>query len=119
MAWIWRRCRIRRDSTVAVGAVASSSAPIGCGKDDAALLILSPGDGNLPQIYVGKPLGLVSFGTRIRLPAEVAVVLDWQGKSAEMQLDGAPAGTLPCKTPYNYCLTMPASGMLPLDGRTK
>src|SRR6185437_5994285 len=68
------------------------------------------------KIYVVKPLGLVSFGTPIRLLARVAVVLDWQRESAQEAASGRlPRRFLP-KVPYNYCLATPALDMLPPIG---
>src|SRR6185312_7309186 len=51
------------------------------------------------KIYVVKPLGLVSFGTRIRLLAGVAVALDRQGESAGNCRMRAAREALPWRKP--------------------
>jgi hypothetical protein len=69
---------------------------------------------------VVKPLGLVSFGTRIRLLVGVAVVLDWQEESAGNGGVRAASERFFPKAPYNYCLAKPALDMLrPTGGKVK
>src|ERR1700757_3580845 len=104
MAWTWRRCLVRRDSIPAVGLgpTPSSSAAIGFRKGDAVVPIISPVWCSAARIYVVKPLGLVSFGTRIRQPAGRAVALDRQRKLAgeRNRCGGTLAGSL--EPPYKY-----------------
>jgi hypothetical protein len=61
---------------------------------------------------VVKPLGLVSFGTRIRLLASVVVVLDWQGESARIGGVQVTREALLFESPYNYCLVELALDMV-------